>query len=105
MLCPHPMSRTEHSRSQAQYRERRNTLVDNLLDVAHAGLEGRMTSETNTGELRLIDTTRRFVTDKAIYAPCVPLCSFVCPDGGMFGESTLLVLAFARRTPFDLSYR
>lgn len=61
---------------KAQYRDRRDTLVDNLIAVSHAGLEAHQTS-VGSFELR-----RSALSEKGDRSK--PLLSFVAPQGGMF---------------------
>lgn len=65
---------------KAEYRNRRDTLVDNLLDVAHASLDAR---EASAGVYEVSRRSSEKFTSQT--EKTRPLMSFVAPVGGMFG--------------------
>jgi len=76
---------------KAQYRDRRNTLVDALLDSAHASLDMRQTGaafEYWTRDER--DEKGLLVHEKGGAGAGRKILSFVSPEGGMFGASLSL---------------
>lgn len=76
---------------KAQYRDRRDRLVDLLVALGNAGLDAR-TSADGTVELRTRDKRGRdekgFLSEKDGKDSGKTLLSFVAPQGGMFGTST-----------------
>jgi len=69
---------------KAQYRERRNTLVDALLAGADASLDARESAtQPGTYEIRLAGPGTD-VGEKFSGLSSAPLLSFVAPEGGMF---------------------
>ena len=78
-----------HPGIKAQYRERRNTLVDSLIEESHADLDARLSSsQRHVYELVAKDTRGRdekgFLSEKG-ESTSKTLLSFVAPQGGMFG--------------------
>ncbi len=71
---------------KAEYRNRRDTLVDNLLDVSHAELDARSVSAQSG--LRAFEVWTRPTgkeVDEKFKGAGQKLLSFVAPVGGMFG--------------------
>lgn len=76
---------------KAQYRDRRNTLVDALVDSAHASLDTRQAGaafEYWTRDER--DEKGLLVREKGSADAGRKILSFVSPEGGMFGASQCL---------------
>jgi aromatic amino acid aminotransferase I / 2-aminoadipate transaminase len=96
---------------KAEYRDRRNRLVDHLLDQGHAGLDSRSSrvGETQVHELRTKDSRKRDekgylagdeMSEKTLSSLAKSrgggqtMLSFVAPQGGMFGELSSSLSSF-----------
>ncbi|KAK4047631.1 hypothetical protein OIV83_005289 [Microbotryomycetes sp. JL201] len=75
---------------KAQYRDRRDLLVNCLLEQGHAGLDTRASSDGPARVFQWLPKDRRrrdekgFLTDDEKSGHRAPLLSFVAPQGGMF---------------------
>lgn len=68
---------------KAQYRSRRNILVDSLLSLSHAGLDTRSNTPTFFS-LSASTHSVGIIREKDSTLASRPLISFVAPQGGMF---------------------
>lgn len=86
MFCRHSLT-FPPAGLKAEYRNRRDTLVDDLLDVSHAELDARSVVASQTGPRAFEVWTRPTgkEVDEKFKGGGQKLLSFVAPVGGMFG--------------------